>query len=206
MLFERRCPVCGRPHRLVCGSCIDGFELAPDLEVAWVAELTPLFVYDDASAPFLLAAKNGGRRDLLRWAGGHLGSVVARRQGSAAADLTAVTWVPAHPRQRRARGYDQGQVLARVVARRLGVRAQPLLVRRSGASRRGLGRTDRLVGPEIECRRRLRGRVLLVDDVMATGTSLERSADALRSAGAERVTGAVVAASTQISSALPARR
>ena len=201
MFFDRRCPVCGRPHRTVCVVCIDSLQLVADLPVPWLDRLTPLFVYDDASARLVLAAKNGGRRDLLRWAGGHLGRAVAARSDTT---VDVVTWVPAHPEQRRARGYDQGHVLARAVAKHLGLRAKPLLSRRSGTSQRGLSRADRLSGPEVRGRRRVRGSVLLIDDVMATGASLERCADVLRSAGAERVSGAIVAVSTPKSGGLPA--
>lgn len=193
MFFDRRCPVCGQPHRTVCVGCIDSLQLSDDILVPWLDRLTPLFLYDDASARLILAAKNGGRRDLLRWAGSHLGSAVATRSQST---IDVVTWVPAHPSQQRTRGYDQGQVLARAVAKRLGVRAKPMLQRRGGVSQKGLGRVDRLAGPDVGCRRPVQGSVLLIDDVMATGASLERCAASLRSAGAQQVSGAIVAAST----------
>lgn len=194
MFFDRRCPVCGRSHRTVCRTCLDQFELLAGMSAPRIDHLTPLFSYDDASSRLILAAKNGGRRDLLRWAGGHLGNAVAPSAG--AGDIEVVTWVPAHPEQRRSRGYDQGQILAGAVASRLGVRSRRLLVRRGGSTRKGLGRVDRLAGPTVQSRRPFRGNVLLVDDVMATGASLARCADVLRSAGAGRVFGAVVAAST----------
>jgi len=193
MFFDRRCPVCGQPHRTVCVGCVDLLQLMDEMSVPWLDRLTPLFVYDDASARLILAAKNGGRRDLLRWVGRHLGGAVAGRSQS---PIDVVTWVPAHPAQQRTRGYDQGQVLARAVAGRLGVQAKPLLQRRGGTSQKGLGRVDRLAGPDVRCRRSVRGSVLLVDDVMATGASLERCAASLRGAGAEAVAAAVVAAST----------
>lgn len=202
MFFERRCPVCGRSHRTLCVPCVDSLELLDgDLSVPGLDGVTSLFSYDDASARLILAAKNGGRRDLLRWSGAHLGRGLASRR----LPIHVVTWVPAHPEQRRTRGYDQGQVLARSVAKALGVRARPTLQRRDGASRKGLGRLDRLEGPEVKPLRAVEGGVLLVDDVMATGSSLERCADVLRSAGANEVFGAVVAASTTKSAALAPR-
>lgn len=194
MFFDRRCPVCGQSHRTICVACVDSFELLGDLTVPWLDRLTPLFSYDDPSSRLILAAKNGGRRDLLGWAGRHLGSAILAHPVPVAIDI--VTWVPAQPNQRRQRGYDQGQLLARAVARRIRVPSRPLLARGSGASRKGLGRHDRLQGPEVRSRGTARGSVLIVDDVMATGASLERSAEVLRSAGAERVSGAIVAAAT----------
>lgn len=201
MFFDRRCPMCGQPHRTVCLPCVDSLRLMADVVVPWLDRLTPLFVYDDESAKLILAAKNGGRRDLLRWSGHQLGAAVAAGAG---ASIDVVTWVPAHPAQVRARGFDQGQILAQAVAKQLRCRAKPLLRRRGGVSRKGLGRAERLAGPQVRCRRPVGGHVLLVDDVMATGTSLEHCAAALRMSGADRVSGAIVAASPPKSAGLPA--
>lgn len=209
MFFDRRCPVCGKAQRTVCRPCVDQFELVPaaeadELAVVGLASLTSLFRYDETSSRLILAGKNGGRRDLLRWAGTHLAGVI-ERELAAADQIDAVTWVPAHPEQRSTRGYDQGEVLARAVARQLSCRSRPLLSRRAGASRKGLPRIDRLAGPAVEVSRSVSGAVLLVDDVMTTGTSLERCAAALLDAGAEQVFGAVVAASTERSAGLRAQ-
>lgn len=199
MLFDRRCPVCGEPHRTVCVRCVDRLSLAPAADPYWADHLTQLFVYDDAAARVVLAAKNGGRRDLLRWAGRLLAARIP-----VDSPIDGITWVPAHPDQRRVRGYDQGELLARAIGKRLGVRVRPLLLRRGGATRKGLDRLDRLAGPDVSARRAVNGHVLLIDDVIATGSSLRRSADALRNAGASSVSAAVVAASPSKSGALPA--
>jgi predicted amidophosphoribosyltransferase len=104
-----------------------------------------------------------------------------------------VTWVPAAPVNRRRRGYDQSEVLARRVAHRLGVPAMRLLARRGGAQTSAT-REERLTGPILAVRRAVRGAVLVVDDVVTSGASLATAAAGLRSAGAGRVDAVVVAA------------
>ncbi|MBW3616226.1 MAG: hypothetical protein KY446_00535, partial [Proteobacteria bacterium] len=105
-----------------------------------------------------------------------------------------VTWVPASPRGRRERGYDQGALLARGVARRLGRPALPLLRRpRRSTSQRGRSEQQRWDGVTFQGRRQVSGRVLLVDDVVTTGSSLSHAAVTLRRAGASGVIGLVVA-------------
>jgi predicted amidophosphoribosyltransferase len=105
-----------------------------------------------------------------------------------------VTWVPATPGHRRARGYDQGQVLARRCAVALDAPARRLLGRGRDRSQTGLSRAERLAGPALRARGPAAGTVLVVDDVVTTGASLRAAADALRAAGAARVLGLALAA------------
>lgn len=108
-----------------------------------------------------------------------------------------VTWVPASPERRRARGFDHGALLARAVARSLRLPCRRTLVRRAGShSQTGHTRAERLAGPSLAAATRaVPGAVLVVDDVVTTGSSLAAAAAALRRGGGLEI-GAVVAAAT----------
>ncbi|MFV0526517.1 MAG: ComF family protein [Acidimicrobiales bacterium] len=208
VLLDRRCPGCGGAHRAICGACVNRLERrrwtggpitvpadGPGLPV------TALFVYDDLVARIVLAAKNGGHRRAAGCLGEWLGRAVTHRFGvDDRPDL--VTWVPASPLHLRRRPYDQGELLARSVARRLGVPARRLLRRRDRRTQANLARPDRLRGPALTARSGSRrpgsdrpGRVLLVDDVTTTGASLARAGEALAAAGHLPVGAAVAAVS-----------
>jgi predicted amidophosphoribosyltransferase len=187
MLLTCRCPGCDRPDRALCARCRQDIDSpagplpVPGLVVvAWAR-------YDGAARAVVLALKHGGRRDLARY--------LARQLAPLAPPVDVVTWVPASASGRRRRGYDQGALVARGVARHLDRPAVALLGRpRRSASRRGQNRLERLGGPDLVVRRPATGaRVLVVDDVCTTGASLERAARALRRAGAVSVHGLVVA-------------
>ena len=101
-----------------------------------------------------------------------------------------VTFVPMSRKDRRHRGFNQAELLARVVARRIGVPARRALVKTMQTLPQGsLSAAER--------RRNLRGvfrpvpfsggRVLLVDDVVTTGSTVEECAWALRRGGADFV-------------------
>jgi predicted amidophosphoribosyltransferase len=105
--------------------------------------------------------------------------------------------VPAAAAHRRERGFDQGQLLARAVARKLpGVPARRLLDRQPGPAQTGRDRAERLIGPTLALHRGARstGTVVLLDDVRTTGASLATGAAILRTAGAQRVVAATIAA------------
>jgi predicted amidophosphoribosyltransferase len=118
-------------------------------------------------------------RSALRW----LALSMAALVDPTAVDL--VTWVPTTGDRRRQRGFDQAELLARAVARRLGLPCRRLLVRGSGPPQTGRSLADRRVGPVLAASRRRvpAARVLLVDDVITTGTTITVAASALRTAG-----------------------
>ena len=110
----------------------------------------------------------------------------------AAGPADVVTWVPCSPSRRKGRGFDPAELLARAVARRLGLRARRLLRRLDDQPQTARTLDGRLEGPRLAARRRLRGGVVLVvDDVCTTGSTLRVAAAALRSGGATAVVAAV---------------
>lgn len=100
-----------------------------------------------------------------------------------------VTWAPTSSRRRRRRGYDQSELLARAIARRLGLPCRRLLFRDRSGPQTGRSRHDRLEhGPTFTARPMRRPcRVLVIDDVVTTGSTLRAAGHALELAGAAKV-------------------
>jgi ComF family protein len=104
--------------------------------------------------------------------------------------------VPLHPWRQFVRRYNQSAELARLVARIAGLAIDPLLVRRKRNTRRQVGLTadqrDKNVAgafvahPDILARLRGRG-VVIVDDVITTGSTVKAMTKALRKAGVEHI-------------------
>ena len=148
--------------------------------------------YDGDVRRRVVEMKYQGRRSLARELARHLAHTV-RADAVDAIDL--VTWAPTSSRRRRRRGFDQAQLIARFVARELGVPCRRLLVRETRHAQTGRSRTARLAGPRfraLSTRRPLR--VLVVDDVVTTGSTLRAAAHALTASGWGDVTLAAVAA------------
>ena len=132
----------------------------------------------------------------------HLGEMMVETPGSNG-HWDAVLPVPLHHARKRERGYNQSDLLAREVGRKLGI---PVLEKalqrvRNTKSQTGLEREERLLNVKgafrVKDKQAVSGKaVLLVDDVTTTGATLEACGEALALAGGVKI-GAVVAAWAQ---------
>jgi ComF family protein len=131
-----------------------------------------------------------------------LASALASRWEAAGAGGEVLVPVPVHADRARRRGYDQAVLLAAETSRRLGMPCVRALERRRNTQPQfDLGRNARrtnvagafaLAGPTQADR--IRGRwVVLVDDVVTTGSTLVACAEALYAGGAIAVSAATVA-------------
>jgi len=142
----------------------------------------------------LLGFKYGNRRQLAH----HLAGLLVNRliaEGVRPADFDVVTCAPTSVRRRHRRGFDQAEVVARRVAAQFGLPCRRLLERHdSGGPQTGRERVDRLHGPVFRASpSAARRRVLVIDDVVTTGSTLRSADAALRAAGARSIQRAAVA-------------
>lgn len=154
--------------------------------------------YDDAMVQAITLLKYHAVKPLGGWFAARLAEVVAAQPRLFAANV--VVPVPLHASRLRERGYNQAELIARPLAKRLGLPVAPvLLVRtRPRPSKLKLTRKERWstvrgayalrAGSQVD-----KSCVLLVDDVFTSGATLDACARVLRQAGAARVVGLTVA-------------
>jgi ComF family protein len=193
------CECCGRPVvsplvgeslQVLCRLCREGtygFDLARSFAY-----------YNSPMVRAIMLLKHEAVAPMGVWFAQRLAEVVAREPERLTADV--VVPVPLHPARLRERGYNQAEMIARPLTKKLRLRLGPYLLVRTRPrpdklrlSRRERWTTVRGAYAMREGVRVDKLHVLLVDDVMATGATLDACARALRKAGAARVTALTVA-------------
>jgi len=136
----------------------------------------------------------------------HLRHLVARWLRAALDDerlrdhrFDVIVPVPLHPARQRERGFNQASLLAELLSAHTSIPSRPLLKRiRYTTTQTALDRSERMENLHNAFRLRknadVRGlRVLLIDDVLTTGSTLSECARVLKRAGAKSVHAATAA-------------
>lgn len=200
LVYPPKCVFCGtlleREEQDACKACL--------AELPWTDESSAVRTgraFSRCVSPFFLTGKvhqalgdyKYHQRESYGVCFGRWMGVCARRCRSDPFDL--VTWVPVSRRRLRERGFDQCRLLAVQVAKVYGMRPVRTLKKwkdvpslasseASPAMRRKLvAGVYRVISPETVAGKR----ILLVDDIITTGSTLEEAAGTLRAAGAAEV-------------------
>lgn len=212
-VFPTRCAGCDMPGRLLCDSCarelrrIDLGGACPrcgapfghivctecwETEYAFAAAVCVSSLERPLSRAITLY-KDSGERRLARL----LGELILEAVEPWTGWPSAVVPVPATHRAVRERGFDHIEQIARIVADGLGIELLRALDAPLARDLRRLGREARREEVAdafaLASGSAVPSRVLLVDDVLTTGSTLDAAARALLQAGAEEVRVAAIA-------------
>ena len=182
------CRICGQPFEyqpaggLVCPRCL---KKAPHYTMA-----RSVIVYDDFSKPLILALKHGDHPEMAIL----LAKFMAQAEPALFQDIDAMIPVPLHWTRRFKRMYNQAGLLAKALGRRKGIPFLPNVLIRSrqtesqGHKTRNQREKNVRNAFRVKYPALIKGkRILLVDDVMTTGATLNECARVLNRAGAAEV-------------------
>jgi ComF family protein len=183
-LGDSGCATCGMPLEAtdaeLCGACL--------AKPPRIQRTRSAVAYDELSRTIAIRLKYGRKVALARTMARYMAPLVRSE------DEAILVPVPLHRSRLWQRGFNQSALVAEEIAKATGHRSNPRLLRRvkrtpalkgmSLSQRRNVVAGAFKVAPETE----LEGRtVVLVDDVLTTGSTANACAKALQRAGASRV-------------------
>lgn len=215
LVFPMRCPVCDRPApypELICPACRKRLVLVGEprclkcgkhigdegeeyckgcrCAVHRFEQGRGLFVYRSA-AMSIYRFKYAGRREYACFYAEQIVKNLGRTMYGWKPD--ALVPVPIHASRRRERGYNQAEVLAREIGKRTGIPVRSDLLRRvkktlpqklldNAGRQNNLKRAFKISGNDVKLER-----VILVDDIYTTGSTVDACAEELKRAGVKKV-------------------
>ena len=210
LLFPRVCPLCGNilqeKEEMICLSCLNDLpatgirdpEDNPAARVFWgripFEGVVSFLNYEkgNRASRLIKEIKYHGNKELGYWMGRYFGHRIADVSPFTSADM--VVPVPLHKRKLRQRGFNQSEYIGRGIAEILEKPLEPDILYRkiynpTQTQRSRYQRWENVSGIfAVRENHSLSGKhILLVDDVITTGATLEACATAILSAADARI-------------------
>ncbi len=208
VLLPPTCPGCGKEGQIICARCRTslvrrleepaGVPIGlPSRQPAGIVQLEWCAAYNGPARACLHALKYDGERRLVE----PLAEIMAGRWERASVGGDVLVPVPVHAARRRQRGFDQAELLAVAIGRRLNLPVVSAVARASRTTaQHALGKTARAanVGHAFAAHptaaHQVRGKwVVLVDDLITTGATVAGCAAVLYDSGALAVSALALA-------------
>lgn len=216
LFFPPKCITCGKTGTFLCSDCLDEIifttsQVCPRCNkisgkgkfcarCRGYVDLSGVVAAGYFKDPYLKELIHVYKYDGVFGLSGVLSDFMVKILKEEEIKFDAITFVPCTKKRESTRGYNQAEILAKDLARKTGKPTGQLLRKTKGTKTQvGLKRKDReknlknafkLLGDSKQIKGK---RILLVDDVITTGTTLNECAKVLRSAGAKEIWGAVIA-------------
>jgi len=192
VIFPRKCVFCGletgKSGTDICVSCRSSLPWWGGSEQVGDVMVTAPLLYEGSARRAMIGYKFYGRRSYAKTFG-KLISVCVRNHYGLGLDI--ISFVPLHWIRQWKRGYNQSKLMANEVGKELGIMVVPVLkkpsVRKANSKLTAEARADSVKGAFRVCGDVRGKRILLIDDVCTTGSTLSECSRVLYSAGAKEV-------------------
>ena len=204
LLFPPKCIFCGEvlESTNICNKCLEKLPYTKGdstvQKLPFISKCVSPLYYDGVVRDAILRFKFNGKSNYA----GAFAQIMAEyiENNLDCGDISVVSWVPLSRMRMRKRGYNQAQLLAEAIAKRLELPSAPCLVKIKNNTaqskttsaeqrRRNVAGAYKVCDPEFVKDKN----ILLIDDVVTTGSTLSECSRMLQLSGANKVYSASIA-------------
>jgi ComF family protein len=197
LLFPPKCPLCGKlvaKNGILCRDCQGELPRAKSAATvlcgSHILRCATAFFYEGKLREGFLRYKFQGKREYAHLFGAFLTQAAAEQLDG---DWELVTWAPLSKKRLRKRGYDQAKLLAEQVSKAFQIPLVSTLEKIRDTKAQSTLSAEQRAENVKNVYRLAKGcsvagkRILLVDDILTTGSTLSACAKVLLENGAEQV-------------------
>lgn len=194
-LMENNCPLCGKLVKNY-GLCPDCYDLV---------NKNPTFYYDiDGLDDLIVSSTYAGimRRLIIDFKfkgklsyGEIISEIMIEKLLEKNLSEVVLTFVPMHPRRERERGYNQSKILSETIAKKLDLKCQEVFEKvKDTKFQVGLKKDQRQENVKNAFAvKKAPEEIIIVDDVITTGTTISELVKVAKAAGIKKVTALIAA-------------
>lgn len=203
LLYPPKCIFCGKiidsSELCICGKCSQGLHYESDPVLTQKPDgvdmcISPLVYTDEVRDSLIRYKFNGYLHYALTYS-----QIISKILYDYSPECDIITWVPLSRKRLRSRGYDQARLIAEQLSGLTGIRCRRLLrknidIQPQSGTRNASERAANVKGVYSPLKNGIKGsNILLVDDIITTGSTVSECAKTLKTAGALSVTVVTVA-------------
>ncbi len=203
LIFPKFCLNCRKQGSYLCPTCLQ--KVSPGkgdfFKTKYLNGVVVVWAYEGVVRKAILALKYRFAREVSRELAFHF--CLGLKKRGLPFGAAALVPVPLYEKRRKWRGFNQAEEMGKLIAQEMGWKFIPDLVIREAASRpqTELNKAQRIanvkgifaINPKYNIRD-TRRQMLIFDDVVTTGATLEEMAKVLKRAGVHKVYGLTLAA------------
>lgn len=192
-LYPKKCLGCGKNGKYFCDECLKTVKLNDQAALNG----TSLFRYEGIIKQAILALKYQFLRNIETELGELIDRGIVEEELKEFLELKPLVQpIPLHWRRKNWRGFNQAEVIAKVLAKKFNLKLVDCLERvKQTKPQADLKRKERLANVEniFKVKVKPSGAVLIVDDVWTTGATMNEAIKTLQKGGVKKVWGLTLA-------------
>ena len=195
ILIEKTCPICGKfvKNYGLCEDCLDLINKNPNYyyDIAGLDDLLVSSTYSGIMRKLIIDFKFKGKLSY----GEIISEIMIEKLLERNLSEVVLTFVPMRPRRERERGYNQSKILAETIGKKLDLRCQEVFEKvKDTKFQVGLKKDQRQENlKNAFAVKKTPEEIIIVDDVITTGTTISELVKVAKAAGIKKVTALIAA-------------